>query len=93
MLLSVLLSSCDKYLDVKPKGKRLLETTADFDTWLNNSYSIANGIPNELNQLDDNLDIYNIKVPATTVNDWIYIWRKQYADESTPPPVIWKDFY
>ncbi len=93
MLLSVLLSSCDKYLDVKPKGKRLLETTADFDTWLNNSYSIANGIPNELNQLDDNLDIYNIKVPATTVNDWIYIWRKQYADESTPPPVIWKEFY
>jgi hypothetical protein len=93
MLLSVLLSSCDKYLEVKPKGKRLLETTADFDTWLNNSYSIANGIPNELNQLDDKLDIYNIKVPATTVNDWIYIWRKQYADESTPPPVIWKEFY
>lgn len=93
ILISVLLSSCDKYLDVKPKGKRLLETTADFDTWLNNSYGIAYGIPNELNQLDDRMDLPSIKIPATYVTDWIYIWRKQYADETSPPPVIWKEFY
>jgi len=94
MLLSVLLFvSCDKYLDVKPKGKRLLETTADFDTWLNNVNSIANGIPNELNQLNDNLDMPNIKNPPGTVSEWVYTWRRQYADESTSPPVIWKDFY
>jgi starch-binding outer membrane protein, SusD/RagB family len=93
LLCVLLFTSCDKYLDVKPKGKRLLETTADFDTWLNNSYSIANSIPNELNQLDDRLDLPNIKVPTTYVNDWIYIWRQQFADETTSAPVIWKDLY
>lgn len=93
LLCVLLFASCDKYLDVKPKGKRLLETTADFDTWLNNSFSIAYGIPNELNQLDDRLDAPTIKTPPTAVSDWIYIWRRQYADEPTPPPVIWKDFY
>jgi len=86
-------ASCDKYLDVKPKGKRLLETTADYDIWLNNSNSIANGISNELNQLDDKLDLPAIKTPPTITNEWIYIWRKQYADETTTAPVIWKDFY
>lgn len=94
MLLSGLLFvSCDKYLDVKPKGKRLLETTADFDAWLNNVTSIAQYIPNELNQLNDNLDLPNIKNPPSTVNEWIYTWRRQYADETTSPPVIWKEFY
>jgi SusD family. len=94
MLLSGLLFvSCDKYLDVKPKGKRLLETTADFDAWLNNVTSIAQYIPNELNQLNDNLDLPNIKNPPSTVNEWIYTWRRQYADETASPPVIWKEFY
>lgn len=93
ILLSVLLFSCDKYLDVKPKGKRLLETTADYDAWLNNPNTMAYAIPNELNQLDDRLDLPNIKTPQTYVNDWIYVWRRQFADETTPPPVIWKDFY
>jgi len=94
ILLCVLLfTSCDKYLDVQPKGKRLLETVADYDAWLNNVNSIANAIPNELNQLQDNLDLPNISNPSTSVNDWIYTWRRQYADETSTPPVIWKDFY
>jgi tetratricopeptide (TPR) repeat protein len=88
-----LLSSCDKYLDVQPKGKRLLVTTSDYDLWLNNTNALAFGIPNEIDQLIDYLDAPAIKTPSTNVNDWIYTWRRQYADEPSPQPVIWKDFY
>ncbi|HEY8389282.1 MAG TPA: RagB/SusD family nutrient uptake outer membrane protein [Parasegetibacter sp.] len=87
------LSSCNKYLDVKPKGKRLLETTADYNAWLDNVSAIANGIPNEILQLQDNIDNTSVKLPVISVNDRIYTWQQQYVVETTPPPVIWKDFY
>jgi len=90
---TLLLSSCDKYLDVQPKGKRLLKSVGDYDLWLNNTTALAYSIPNELNQLADHLDLPGIKTPPTGTNEWIYIWRDQYADEPYVTPVLWKDFY
>lgn len=92
-LFMMLLTSCDKYLDVKPKGKRLLETTADFDLWLNNASALAYGVPNEILQLQDNIDMPGIRTPAASTDEWIYTWRRQYADDPSTQPVIWKDFY
>lgn len=92
-LLICLCTSCDKYLDVQPKGKRLLKTAGDYDLWLNNTSSLAYAIPNELNLLDDIMDVYNIKTPVSGTNDWIYTWSQQYATDPGTAPVIWKDFY
>lgn len=93
-LLSVsLLTSCDQYLDVKPKGKRLLETIGDYELWLNNKRALGDAIPNELNQLEDNVDMVRIQTPPAYKDEYVYIWRQQYADDPTLAPVIWKDFY
>ncbi|WP_256004846.1 RagB/SusD family nutrient uptake outer membrane protein [Pedobacter deserti] len=89
----LLLTSCDKYLDVQPKGKRLLKTVGDYDLWLNNLFSLEQAIPNELNLLDDNVDDVYIKNPFTSQNNWIYTWQKQFALDLAAAPAIWKDFY
>lgn len=88
----LLLTSCDKYLDVQPKGKRLLKTVNDYDLWLNNTSSLAYSIPNELIQLDDNLDNAQITVPLTGTN-LIYTWQQQYAVDPALTPAMWKDLY
>jgi hypothetical protein len=88
-----LLSSCDKYLDVQPKGKRLLKSIGDFNLWLDNTSALGYAIPNELNQLDDNLDAPAIKTPVSGTNDLIYVWNDQYAIEPYVSPVFWKEFY
>ena len=92
-LLSVFaLVSCDKYLNVQPKGVRLLKTVNDYDLWLNNNF-IASSVPNELYLLGDNVDNPNIINPPTALNDRVYIWRQQFSDELTAEPAIWKDLY
>ncbi|WP_285008813.1 RagB/SusD family nutrient uptake outer membrane protein [Pedobacter faecalis] len=87
------LSSCDKYLDVQPKGKRLLKSIGDFNLWLDNTTALAYAIPNEINMLDDRLDLATIKTPPSGTSDLIYVWAQQYAAETFTAPVIWKDFY
>lgn len=89
----LMLTSCDPYLDVKPKGKRLLETTVDYDLWLDNNNAIAYAIPNGILQLQDNVDMVSIKTPQTYLDEYIYTWRQQYSDIPTDAPPIWKEFY
>jgi tetratricopeptide (TPR) repeat protein len=89
----LLLTSCDKYLDVQPKGKRLLKTVGDYDLWLNNVTSLEQAIPNELNLLDDNVDDIYIKNPFTTRDNFVYTWQPQFTADLGTAPVLWKDFY
>lgn len=92
LFLVFVLISCDKYLDVQPKGKRLLKTVADYDLWLNNSTDLAYAIPNELLLLEDVADNTTISIPYLG-NNGVYTWQKQYTENPTSEPVIWKDFY
>ena len=90
--LSLLLTSCDKFLDVQPKGKRLLKTANDYDLWLS-STTLMQAIPNELNLLEDHVDDIYIKLPYSYSDPRVYTWQQQYNDDPATAPVIWKDFY
>lgn len=92
LLLAFVLVSCNKYLDVKPKGVRLLTTVADYDLWLNNS-NIENSIPRELNLLADNVDNPYIPAALTDNTDLIYTWASQFSMDLSATPVIWADHY
>ena len=89
----LLLSSCDKYLDVQPKGKRLLKTVSDYNLWLNNYSSLEHSIPNEMLQLDDNIDDSRLTASFSTTDSRVYTWQQQFNLDVAGPPVIWKDFY
>ncbi len=89
---ALVLASCDKYLDVQPKGIQLLTTATDYDQWLN-SFDLANSIPWEINLLADNIDNPTIHTPLTNVDDRAYSWQSQFSDDITATPLIWVDHY
>jgi hypothetical protein len=91
----LLLSGCDKYLDITPKGRRLLSTVEDFDLWLNNAalYSSPGQPRNALNYLGDNVDIAGVTTPAVTVTDLVYTWAPQFHLNQSEPPIFWGEHY
>jgi len=72
------MSSCNKYLDVKPKGVQLLVTVTDYDQWLNAS-NLDASMPIELNNMGDNVDDPNIPNPPVLSTDLAYIWAAQLS--------------
>lgn len=88
----LLLAACDKYLDLAPKGVKILTSTTDYDQWLNNT-TLATSMPNVLNALADNVDAPTIPTPATSVNDFIYTWQPQFSVDVTAAPQFWTKFY
>src|SRR5690606_25567410 len=92
LLLLLLLASCENYLDIQPKGVRLLQSVDDYELWMNTNL-IAQSIPNQLFLLADNVDLANIPNPPSSVNDLVYTWSQQFSPETNTQPVIWKDFY
>lgn len=91
----VLFSSCDKYLDITPKGARLLTTVADYDLWLNDVYLVNSSgeLYEVLNQMGDNVDMVNITVPATTDQEMMYTWADQFSTDMKSAPALWGDHY
>ncbi|PJJ85022.1 RagB/SusD family nutrient uptake outer membrane protein [Mucilaginibacter auburnensis] len=93
LLLAFLLSSCKKYLDIEPKGVQLLKTVHDYDQWLN-SYEATTDLPESINLLADNTDLTNVDLPLDQVNERVFTWQAQFAeDQFAGEAVIWKDFY
>lgn len=79
---SCLLPSCDKYLDITPKGYTLLNTVTNYDQWLNAYplYSIS-----ENTHLIYSSDLYDIASPAIPANGTqtkLYTWLPQVSDGS-----------
>lgn len=92
-LISILfLISCDKYLDVQPKGVRLLETVRDYDEWLNN-LDLETSTPSSLNSLDDRKDNTTFTPLLTNVNDRIYAWQDQFVETVPGAAAIWTTLY
>lgn len=87
----MVLSSCDQYLDIKPKGSTLLTTTTDYDQWLNDpDLGVAVSSPYcNLNLLGDNIDIPNITNPPTTTAQMVYIWSQQFSLVLNVSPEFW----
>jgi hypothetical protein len=92
LLAVCLLTACNKYLDLEPRGVKLLETTTDYDQWLNNT-TLATSIPNDLNLLADNVDNPTIPAALTSVGDFEYTWQPQFSVDVNAAPPIWGRFY
>lgn len=94
LISSLCLISCDKYLDVQPKGVRLLETIRDYDEWLNNM-DLETSTPQLLNLLDDRKDLPTLTaaVAATSVNERIYTWQAQAVETVPGAAPIWSTLY
>lgn len=93
-LLVFVLASCDDYLDVKPKGKRLLETVDDYNAWLNN-HELEGSLESYLNMLADNVDYPGIPNPPTYDTDRIYIytWQDQFVIDPQSSTYFWDTHY
>lgn len=95
VLFCLVLTGCDKYLDVTPKGKRLLTTVADYDQWLNDEsliYGIAPAFCT-FNYFGDNVDLTNIAVPPSQYFELIYTWASQFSTDLNIAPLFWGEHY
>ncbi|MCX2681972.1 RagB/SusD family nutrient uptake outer membrane protein [Galbibacter sp. EGI 63066] len=91
LFLTVTLQSCDDYLDVDPKGVRLLETVEDYDLWMNNYYGFY---PDEMNLLSDFADKLDVSDPPVDINSRVYTWQSQFNEDVTSASTpIWEDHY
>lgn len=86
------LVSCNKYLDVLPKGVQLLETTRDYDLWLNN-IDVEYSTSSQLNQLDDKKDLPTISASLTTAAEKIFTWQAQFSETVPGTAEIWQTCY
>lgn len=95
MLCCIVLSGCDKYLDVTPKGKTLLTTTSNYDQWLNDP-SLVTGLGSPTGTFDfltDNVDYPSISNPPTQVAELIYSWGAQFSLDLSASPYFWGTHY
>lgn len=91
----LIFAGCDKYLDVKPKGKQLLTTVADYDQWLNDD-DLAIGYGSSFiysNFFNDNADLPNIANPPALVQEMIYTWQPQLSTDLNIAPIFWGEHY
>src|SRR4051812_37339679 len=89
------LTGCDKYLDISPKGKTLLNTVPDYDQWLNDEQLVwgAGNVSGLINFLSDNVDAPGITNPPTTAGELIYTWAPQFSTDVNVAPTFWGDHY
>ncbi|MBS1563671.1 MAG: RagB/SusD family nutrient uptake outer membrane protein, partial [Bacteroidetes bacterium] len=90
-----MLAGCDKYLDIKPKGKTLLTTVTDYDQWLNDP-SLATGFAQPYcyyNYLGDNVDVPSITTPPTQTAELMYTWAPQISTDLSSAPFFWGEHY
>lgn len=95
LLCCMVFTACDKYLDVTPKGKRLLTTVADYDQWMNDE-SLVYGIGapyGTIHFLNDNVDVPNITKPPTLGAELIYTWAPQFSTDINVTPAFWGEHY
>ncbi|WP_316825919.1 RagB/SusD family nutrient uptake outer membrane protein [Pedobacter miscanthi] len=87
-----LVTGCDKFLDVEPKGKQLLQTVKDYDLWLNSQALTYETHVYTLYRFSDIYDIHPYNLNSITVTDLQYRWALQFEDP-TLTPSIWSNFY
>lgn len=95
ILCCMVFAGCDKYLDVKPKGKTLLTTVSDYDQWLNDpSLGYGFSAPTcTFNYFADNLDAVNIPNPPTLPAEIMYTWGLQFSPDINVSPAFWGEHY
>ena len=88
LLLCLLLTACNKFLDVAPKGKTTLNTVNDFNLWMGNRnlFEIS-GIP-QICWMTDHAQ----KIPwfpdVLAESERAYLWQEQFTDANTAPKML-----
>lgn len=88
LLLCLLLSGCNKYLDITPKGKSLLKTVNDFNLWLGNrTLGEASGI-HQVSYMTDHAQVipWDIQLVSKVVQR-TYTWQEQFSDANVSDPM------
>ncbi|MBL4678198.1 MAG: RagB/SusD family nutrient uptake outer membrane protein [Mucilaginibacter sp.] len=88
------LASCNKYLDINPRGTQVLTTTKDYDQWLN-STEVETCEPSDLNDFGDNRDylLGNFTLPPLPGAPRAYLWYDQFDPNISSTPLIWNQHY
>lgn len=88
LLFCLLLASCDKYLDVVPKGKTLLTNVSDFELWMNSkvTYEIS-GIP-QICWMTDHAQKLPWDPAFIGENERAYLWAEQFTEPNYPPQML-----
>ena len=88
LLLCLLLSACNKFLDVAPKGKTTLNTVNDFDLWLGNqTLSEISGIP-QICWMTDHAQKIPWRPEIIAEAERAYTWSEQLTDADAPPKML-----
>lgn len=87
-----ILTSCNEYLDIEPKGKRLLETVDDYDLWLDNQVLHQSAIY-ELTYLADTRDYPTITDVLDNTSLLAYTWQEELTTTPLESAPIWDDAY
>jgi len=88
LLLCLLLSACNKFLEVAPKGKTTLNTVNDFDLWLGNQFlSEISGIP-QICWMTDHAQKIPWRPDIMAEAERAYIWSEQFTDADASPKML-----
>jgi tetratricopeptide (TPR) repeat protein len=91
VLLSVGLTSCKKFLDVKPKGVILPEKLADYEAMLNSPTMIETFPAHLLYCTDDLQGLYTPGDRRSEANT--YFWKNQMENSTELSPPVWGQLY
>lgn len=87
----ILFASCEKYLDVKPKGVIIPEKTSDYEDLLK-SPTITESFPSTILYLTDEQQGPYTKLENTSTAN-AYFWNRQLNNDVESNPVIWGHSY
>ncbi|RAJ81866.1 SusD-like starch-binding protein associating with outer membrane [Chitinophaga dinghuensis] len=91
--LSLLGVSCNRFLDVKPKGVIIASNINDFDALLNSADLINNSsLVNPMMVTDDIVDVTFNPSNQQSASGNVYFWHP-YINASAQSPSIWIDYY
>lgn len=87
----IMLVSCKKFLEVKPKGIIIPEKVADYEGLLNSRTMTMTFPVNLLDFTDDNLNDITSNNPSSTANG--YYWRPILTVNEKADPDVWGPLY
>lgn len=95
ILCCMVLAGCNKFLDIKPKGKTLLTTVTDYDQWLNDPALDQGFSPpyGNFNYFGDNVDVVSISNPPVLPGELMYTWKLQFSSDINSAPYFWGEHY
>ncbi|RXK83214.1 RagB/SusD family nutrient uptake outer membrane protein [Filimonas effusa] len=91
LLLVALLSSCNKFLEVKPKGIVIPEKLEDYENILNSREIAFSFAPELLYCTDDFYETFDALNITTVAN--AYYWRPGLDPNEKENPAVWGDLY